>query len=456
MKQIFFLALVSFIGAIVLNFQSICFAALLFFIGEIIVRFSNVHERNYLIRVFHTLYNAGLLYAIACTIYMRVHDYEWLLAFDTINYFLPQTQMFIEEGNGNYLLTLKAIFEDYNIFSEHQYLYFAYTCLWGIIAQATDTDFYFVIQLSTLILFPFIGIFLYKILRLESFSTTESFKYAIYICLFSIVFSYSSQILRDLHVMLMYIIAFYITIRYKASLYSLSLLSLIIFLTFGLRVESGIFLCSFIPLMLLASIRRRGLGQYLVILSVIVLIVFYVVIQRNYQIIQMIYETNLEEYVNPIAEGTGMIGTLQKIPIIGSVLSILYNAVQPMPFWRILTPTDAAIYGGEAYNIMNITRATSSFVNLLAIIYILYWLFSKTKGIQPHKAFVYQLWLGIIFLYLQSAVMAQRRIMAYYCLYYIFALMIFHKLSHKERTTLNVVATSLFIVFQIMGIYIAI
>src|SRR5690606_15202218 len=121
--------------------------------------------------------------------------------------------------------------------------------------------------------------------------------------------------------------------------------------------------------------------------------------------------------------GSGIIGTFQKIPIIGDFASIIYTALLPIPFWSRFTTSPSNPLGKETYNIMNFPLSISSLFHMIVIMVVLAWVFSKkirnkTNG-YISKVLQYHLWIGIIMLYLQSAVTESRRVMAYYCIFYI-------------------------------------
>ena len=53
-----------------------------------------------------------------------------------------------------------------------------------------------------------------------------------------------------------------------------------------------------------------------------------------------------------VAKGSGIIATLQKLPpIISDFFSVIYTAIQPMPFWLKLNPSSSYSIP-ECYNIM--------------------------------------------------------------------------------------------------------
>ena len=157
-----------------------------------------------------------------------------------------------------------------------------------------------------------------------------------------------------------------------------------------------------------------------------------------------------------IKEGAGMIAAFQRIPVLGDIISIFYNASQPIPVWSKFDPSLNGEYGGNVNNIMNFPRITSAFFNVLTYTYCILLLFDSSlrKNIQPklNKAHLYQLLIGFIYLYLQSAVISQRRLMGYYVIYYILFCLILDNISKESKRFYNITACVVFIVLQTIGI----
>src|SRR5690606_18855722 len=104
------------------------------------------------------------------------------------------------------------------------------------------------------------------------------------------------------------------------------------------------------------------------------------------------------------------IGTLQKIPVIGSLLAIFYNAIQPLPFWMYF---DAPIQDNrpQMYNIMTFPLFFSSLFNWFSLFTIFIFVVSKKtrnliKG-KLDKTLVYHMISGFIFLYIQASIIDQ-------------------------------------------------
>ena len=197
-----------------------------------------------------------------CYFYMIQHGYNWLFAYDTYNAFIPTIENYISNGNGNIWRIYQSIFEDYNFFVRNQYFFWIYTCTWGAIVNCIGGTLYFGLQASTLFIYGFVGVVLEKIFREYGFDHVKSYKHTLVICFLSIIFFYSSQILRDIHVLLCYLLAIYLSGKPNISLKVIIELGVVIFITCGIRIESGLFLFLVIPAYLFLSIRNKKSKYY--------------------------------------------------------------------------------------------------------------------------------------------------------------------------------------------------
>ena len=413
----------------------------------------NINDK-YIQKIYNILYISGSVYLVSCYVFMRENGFQWLLAYDLYNYFQPTVEKFIQDGNYNYFSILTEIFKDFNFFGYDKHLYFVYSCLWGLIAYTNNIDLYFMLQLSVLFIFPFIGILIYKILQLNNFNNRFAANYTIIICTCSILFFYSSQFLRDIHILFLSLLSIYYTFKIQYSSIDLLKLFLVIICIASLRIESGIFMFILIPIYVYIHFNNKGNIWYNFFVIIIILTVLFVSVKFFSQDVETIMQANQGNYIDDVSTGNGVIGTLQKIPIVGDILSIIYNALQPLPCWSRLIPNNADKYGYEAYNVMGIVRIPATFFNYIVIVYIIVFLLSKKiRGkilLFINKPLKVQLFIGFIFLYIQSAVISQRRLMPYYCIFYILFYIIYTNISSIQRKKINNIAILIFVVLQVI------
>jgi len=386
---------------------------------------------------------------------MRYKGYDYLLAPDIPYAFLPTTLQYME--NTNFYSALLDIWSEYDFLMRKESGYFTYTTLFGFLGNYFRANFYVVQQIATLFIYPFLGVFLFKILIKNNFNLQKAFKYAIIINTCTIILFYSSQALRDIHIALLYLIAIYLTFNESFSILNIAKILLLILITTTFRVESGMFLLVLIPAYLLITLHNKKQRSLVIIISLFTLIVLMYFIVLYYNKMLSVFEANQEAYFEGITEGSGVISTLQKVPIVGDFASIIYNALLPMPFWINNYWDGENPLGGEVYNIMNFPKSISAFFNCLVIVYIFFWIFSKElkKKTKRYisKPLQYQLWIGIVFLYMQSAVIDKRRLIAYYCMFYIFFFIIYNRIGAEYKNQITLTAIFVFISLQIFSLF---
>ena len=405
--------------------------------------------------VYRKLFIIGYLYFLICAFFMLFHDFSWLLSPDT-GTFVDRIQSMVIEGEGNYMNILSSIYSDFNVFTSEEHFFYAYSSLWGILIWSLGGNFYLCLQLSVLLIYALAGVVIYEILTINHIPRSKGQNYTIIICTISIFLFYSTQVLRDIHIMFMYLCTFYIILKSKNfSIKHLLFLIIIIFITMGLRIESGLFLFTSIPLYILSLLNKTRQKLILTAISVPLLVVLFFLYSKYSYSVEEVYEFNREHYVDNVAEGAGVIGSLQKIPVLGDILSIFYNALLPIPCWSRLSPFGGK-YGLEAYNILNFPKTTASFLNLLTIIFILSWLLNNKVNVQMRgkvsNSMKYLLICGFVFLYLQSAVIDFRRLMGYYSLFYILFFMIWNNIKRETRKQLVQTTVFIYVFIQLFGL----
>lgn len=409
------------------------------------------HKRS--IYIYALLFLAGWIYLLLCYWYMVSHEYSWLLAYDTYDAFIPHTNEYINSGDGNLIKIYREIFTDYNFFARQEYLYWVYLCTWGVLIRSFGGELYFGLQVSTLLIFALVGVVLFRVFLRFGFDENKSQRHTIVICLISIIFFYSSQILRDMLVLLCYLCAIYLSSNPKFSVITILKLLLIIIVTCGIRIESGLFLLITIPTYLLLSLQEKRSRIITVIVSTTVFSAGALAFFKYKDAILAVFYANADAY-SGAEKGAGVIGVLQRIPVIGDVLSIIYNASQPIPCWIRMIPSRNLEFGGNASNIMNFPRVSGAFFNVMTYVCIFIWLVNSRirRKVILTKAHQYHLWIGFLFLFLQSSVIAQRRLLGYYCVFYVLLFLIIDSVSKKSKLFCGIVSFLFFAFLQVVGV----
>lgn len=445
-------AVVLLFGVFIVDAPTMLILLIAYFIGITLTRFLNKSNKN-TIYIYSILFLASSLYMIACYLYMSDKGYIYLFAPDIYGTFFPMNEQYLQYGN--YTQIVSHIWEEYRFFDQYFVGYYTYSTLWGVIARGLQANLYVTLQISTLFLYSFIGVITYKLFLKSGFTIKASYKNTLIISLISIVFFYSTIFIRDIHIALLYLLAIYLTFDSKFSLITLIKIVALIFITCTFRIESGLFLFILIPTYLLLSLQKTNYKIVIISASVVIALLIGFYYLNNRTIIETIVEDNRDVYVESVSEGSGIIGTLQRIPVAGDILSIFYNAIQPVPFWSRLEPTSADKYGAESYNIMRFPQAIASIFNWIVLCYLLAPFFSRElrrrlKG-KITIPLVYQLIIGFIFFLLQSAVISQRRLIPYYIIYYILFFIIHGQVKKQDKKVLNMIVFSTFIVIQIFS-----
>ena len=434
--------------AIMVDIPTMLFLLLTYFVGVSINKVCWKEDKRYAIKVFHSVFTIGGIYMLMTFMYMTLNNYNTLLSYDSYSYFLPTIKGYLAEGT--YSNTFNAIWDNYNFFNRFQSGYFAYATLFGYLSDFLDANFYLCQQISVLLLFSFVSVVIYKLFRVNSFIREKALKYTLVVSFFSILFFYSSQILRDTHILLLYLLGIYFTFKKKFSFINLLKIVFVIYLCTTFRLESGLFMIILLPIYLLLSLQYSKMKIFVVIFSSIIAIGGLALSMIYLPQITELAEANQEAYGGD--KGDGIIGLLQKVPIAGDIASIFYNAVQPVPFWRRFTTTSTNPDDQAVYNIMNFPRSFASFFNWLVIMYIFFWIFNNNirKRVKPFisKPLSYQLWIGLLFLILQADVISQRRLMPYYVMFYILFFIIYSNLQIKKRKQINFVLVVGFVIVQ--------
>lgn len=449
------LIIVSAFGALIVDIQTMTYMWFILLSGNVISYTLNKgKDKLKALNIYNILFFSGAIYMLMCYSYMTYHGYEYLFAPDIYKYFSPMTEGYMNENT--YWSALNEIWSNYNFFNRFHTGYFTYATFFGFTGKIFNANFYVSQQISVLFLYPFVGILIYKLLQSNNFNSRKSFKYTLIISLLSIIFFYSSLILRDIHILLLYLLGIYLTFKKEFSLINLFKIIVVIYINTLFRIETGLFLIVLIPIYLLLTLKTSKFKSIIISFSLLIFISMIALFFVYYNQIQYLFLQNQEVYTDSVVEGSGMIATLQKIPIAGDFASIIYNAVQPLPLWARFQHKLGDSLGPEVFNIMNFPLSFSAFFNWFVIIFIMSWLFignvrGKTKG-AISKPLKYHLWIGLIFLLIQSAVVSQRRLMAYYVIYYILFFIIFNKVDKKDRKYISTVAVASFVLLQLVGV----
>ena len=417
-------------------------------------------NRLFSVKIYYFLFVFASFYILACKLYMDDKNYDHLLTVDSWEVFIPMTEYYLNTSKG-LLDALSYVWDDYFIFKREMPGYYTILIFGGWLSEIFKTDLYLTLQLSTLFLASFIGVVLYRLFLKNGFDQKESYKNTLIISFLSVLFFYSTIILRDSHIALLYLVAIYLTFKKEFSIVTVVLLLFVSIVTGTLRSESGLFLLMLIPLYLFMSLQvsKHKILTFFMSFFVVIMIIYLGMSQQEE--VKTVYDDNRKHYIDA-DKGGGVIGSLDSIPLVGKMGAIVYNAVLPIPCWRLLkSPSRGKAvlredYRREVYNIMNFPRIITAFLNWLVLLHICAWLLSqdlrkRTKNLVSKPLF-YQLLSGLLFFYLQATVLSHRRLMGYYCVFYILFFIIYRVFTSEQKRVLMFWTIFSFLMLQVFGV----
>lgn len=411
-------------------------------------------ELEYVLTVYSVVFIANLAYVLLCQKYMQHHNYNFLLYYDTIDVFLPNTHDYIRY-NSNLFAALKDIWGGYDIFNRFQAGYYTILTLIGFIAKVFGADLYYSIQLGSLAICSLLPIVLYRILRLQNVSCRESSFYSIIIALFSVSFIFSNVILRDGMVALMIIYLIYLCLKEVSTINIVKIVAVIVAII-SFRVETGLVCVIFIPFYLWNNRKQLQRFVFISLISLGITFALLWVLWTNNTIITSLYHNNYDWYSAHVDEGVGMIARFQRLPpIISDVFSVIYTFLQPLPCWLRMAPS-YNITLPECYNIMNFPNVFSAFFNFYILVFTVFYLCDSGKSFKNSCKLIYKSWMWVlipicIFLFVQSSVVEQRRIFGVYLYLYIMWALAHHCQDNRWNRRVLIISVLGFLVLQIFA-----
>lgn len=435
------------VGAFLMGFNIIVAVALSLAVFAFLIWLFSRKDTNVKIHIYLTLFSVNLIYALLCDFYMEFHGFSYLLVFDTNNVVMPNVQSLVNYNS--FGTAIKEIWDGYDIFNRFQVGYYSYLTCWSFLAKSLNADLYFSIQLAHFSACSIISVLIYVLLRYYGQSSDKAKHYALVISLCSIVFYYNSTIIRDGIITILILLIFNIISSENYSFISFLKIILYIFLISTFRIETALgcclYLCAFF---ILSSYKSKQSFINVALLSVGV-IVGTILLSRNLEQIASVYESNYQNYVEGVDDEAGIMGKMQRLPpIIKGATSIIFTAINPIPCWARLSD-HIRIGRPECLNIMNFPTVIAAFFNFYIIVYLIFSLIFKrdTLKIIP-KTLVALIVFGIIFMSLQTTVVAQRRIMGAYISFYCVWALLHSRFDHSFNVSTLRCAIILFCLLQ--------
>lgn len=434
--------LVLFVSLIFQSLSILSVGNLFLIFGNILLYIgSNKDNNSQYCHIFNLCYFVYFLYAAVCYAYMNWFDYKTLLVSDSITAYVPYTERFIEMDSFKDMWNAiynNSITEKY----EHVGIILIYFAIVGKITYLFDNELFFNLQISILFLSSFISVFLYKLLL--SNDIEKSYEWTLVYSFLSINFYYSTLILRDIPIALLYLIVFcYVYNQYTIK--SICILLFCVLLILGIRPQNGLFILLYL---LTPFIKEKLAIKEIFILSVIAIfvsLIFYKLDGFN------MYEQNQVGFYNrlQISDSASTLNKFNQLPpIISHVSKIIYILLSPIPCWSFMAVGDSA---NELNNLLGFPRAIGTFYNYIIFGFILYGLLTFRKS-DILKKYKYSLLVSLLFIALQSNSIELRRIMFCFPVLLLYSTLVINKISSMKKNVIIWYMTFVFIILQVVGL----
>ena len=272
------------------------------------------------------------------------------------------------------------------------------------------------LKLNTAFFASLIPVFIYKIVRLKLYDESI-WKPIVVFSIVSPFFLYSCQLMRDVHVALLYSILCFFAIKPKQIGRYILLLGLIIITCF-LRLESGFFAVVFVLIALGLKFHKTNLlGKFCVVCLILLIII------SSYSSVLTLMNDTLNSYLErsvDVASSDSLGVKLNMLPLPISVLAkTIFAMLLPFPIWQPFMENHDYTY----LRIFECLFPVYWCVILLSLIHIIW-----TKWRVLDNEFKYLLILSFLFLTLVSASEFNvRRLMAFYPILFSVFLIFKHK-----------------------------
>lgn len=421
------------------NWSNLFLSISFFLIGRGIIHlFSSSSDKRVYGKIFSISFLSCFVYAIICFIYMKYHNYEYLLTTDTITSYVPQVS---ELTNYSWNQIIDTVLFSDNLYYRHSGIILFYWTFVSKISSLFDSEIYFNLQISVFFLSSFIPVFLYRILKQHNIPSAHN--YALIYFFFSVVFYYSTLILRDAPIALLYVIAFsyYSDNFWKKTIVFIITATLVYFI----RPQMGAFLCLFYICSFIPDRSNRNAIQLISLLVAFIAVLF---VYIRIDIFDALAEQELydEKIIENAQNATLYI--FNDLPVfVREFCMAVYIHLSPIPCWSFMGLTIL----NETNNFMSFPRMIAVLYNFIVLVFIAYGI-PFIKGYLPRLKDRALLYGSFLFLMLQVSSTEQRRLMICYPILFLFASLVYQKLSIPRRRFLFFVSLSLFFIFQFIGV----
>ncbi|WP_160069586.1 hypothetical protein [Sphingobacterium bovisgrunnientis] len=427
------------------NIAIITIAILFNLIGLIFIKvcFKKKYD-NFSAEIFQLFFLIYSLYAfIINEVYIDDGYIDYFIAIDSVKFY-SNTQEFL--AFNSYLHSIASVGDNYQLNEVRGYYYISITV--GYLANFIQANTYYIQLMIISFTSSLVITSVYNLLNLY-LDNRKSYYYAVIYGFLSYIFAYSANLLRDVHISLLFAVGFYYFLKYK-TLGNLIRLCVILYLISLFRPEHAAFFGVIILLYIFAIIfNENTITNKKMIWSVLGFILLLIVFARfNVLYIWELLNSTSERYSelkNEDAAPDGLGATLLNLPGgIKHIASTAYSQILPFPITSGVS-TSRGIIKILAFPIM------LSGIFWFTIWYIIF------SGIKKIKSFPgdYQclLFISLVFLVFASAASGDfRRLMAVYPLVYLLAISIYVDVGKLQK--IKIIVGSLILYISLHLVYI--
>ncbi|MEE1143115.1 MAG: hypothetical protein U0L22_05720 [Bacteroidales bacterium] len=309
------------------SFSSFLISSGMYILGVIVVLIYQRENRKKCFLLYNIIFSVYLLLTFLVSI--SFSEVDWFLVFDPsnyIDYFLNSTEQFWLKDD---------IFKCYFEFADNNALHNAYLNAVAVFINKNLGG----LTVYGLTLFQTIfgvlsSIVLFGILA-RRFDKNRAFNYTLFFALSSLFLFYSTVIIRDIIICFLYLLAFNI-VDQKFTLSGVIKLIIIIVITWGVRLYSGIFLFVFLGYYIYIRMRNSKFRNFANIFFILLLIIVGGYIFTTDLFVQTTEELNFyAELTTERSEG-GLTSKLQTLPPgISHLTIVLFSMIRPLPPFSI-------------------------------------------------------------------------------------------------------------------------
>ena len=287
---------------------------------------------------------------------------------------------------------------------------------------------FFPLLLSVVYTTALIPVFLYHILKLY-FPIGFVFKATLFYGLLTPIMAYSGYLLRDMHISLLTIIAFYWIVRDIRVDRVIGLILLIPIIA-GFRVANSFLILAMIIIYLFAGKTSKFIRFIFLLIASGILIYFSDLLFGGIESTQNRLSGYIELTSDAIEDSSGIGRYLYQLPIGLRELAVTIFTLSAFPFWS--TITFASTLPQYVTVIFSFITNIGSFFILVGVMLNLKSIWIKTSR-SKNKILLYLFLLSLLFLLINTANMTFRRIVCIIPFIYIPFLLVYYELSEKQK-----------------------